>query len=287
MKTANNIQQFIINNHEVMTKLEMAEILDVPLIRVGANYGILERRGIISIEEIKTNVETSISKLAKLNAKLSKKIEEKIKGDTYKNKTGIKKGECRTKITEYFKNAVGVIPCLPHEKCEMEIKINAVNKNVSFLAIDNNPLIVSKGKKTTKENNLPIKWKVGDMGKELIYGESENTYGGLNFDFCGYFSTNSNIVKYSIHNNLMIVGGYMCLTFAVDARQNFGIHGKVKGLGKTIVDSEYDNRTDNLRGIETFINRFIIGERDYDIVEVFPYRDKTTNMCLMIIRRNG
>ena len=282
-KTTKEIQQFIINNYEVMSNLEMSEILDETLTRVGTNYATLSRRGIIPLRVITNNVDNAVSKLDKLMSK----IDTRVKGDTYKNKTGIKKGECRTKIAEYFKNAVGVIPCLPHEECEMEIKINQLNKNVSFLGIDNNPLIVSKGKKTTKLKNLPIKWKVGDMGKEAIYGESENTYGGLNFDFCGYFSTNSDIVKYSIHNNLMTVGSYMCLTFAVDARQNFGIHGKVKNLGKTIVDDEYDNRSDNLRGIETFINRFVIGERDYDIVEMFPYRDKTTNMCLMIVRRNG
>ena len=278
MKTAKEIQQFILNNHEVMSNVEMAQILDETVKRVGMNYATLSGRGLVPLKVIKNNVDVQINKLNKLTNKLTTKVE-----TDFKNISGDEKDKARKLMVKTIKESERSpkpILTLPFEDCLIEQKLlSEVSKKFTFLGCERKSPVYNKMLMTIANNNLPIntyKGLIGDKIKEA----TTNQYSHLLLDYCGQLGTAHVDINHAISFDIVEVGGTIAIT--LNKRITPGtesIYELMEKLNPQTTTSE-DTRTEH--ALRTFINR--VGGFKYSIEDVLSYYD-TSSMILMIVRR--
>jgi hypothetical protein len=278
MKTSKEIQQFILNNHEVMSNVEMAQILDETVKRVGMNYATLSGRGLVPLKVIKNNVDVQINKLNKLTNKLTTKVE-----TDFKNISGDEKDKARKLMVKTIKESERSpkpILTLPFEDCLIEQKLlSEVSKKFTFLGCERKSAVYNKMLMTIANNNLPIntyKGLIGDKIKEA----TTNQYSHLLLDYCGQLGTAHVDINHAISFDIVEVGGTIAIT--LNKRITPGtesIYELMEKLNPQTTTSE-DTRTEH--ALRTFINR--VGGFKYSIEDVLSYYD-TSSMILMIVRR--
>lgn len=286
MKTTNEIQQFILNNHTVMSKQEMCDILDEPMSRVGANYASLSRHKLLTITEIKINTVKQVSKLDKLMSKTASKIATKKLTNTYSNDDGDLKEETRIKITSAIQKSncltsENPIISMPSYSAKMEMMfLNDISKKLNIIGCEYDKLTYQKLLMNVVKNDLNLSVNFGSMG-DLLKTRKPNSISNLVLDYCGQFGIFYKDYQYAIENDLVEVNGIIALTVNNRISPNTEyIYDLMNELNPRL-DGDEKNVTHTIR---TFVNR--IGGLKYKIEEVFPYSDKgKANMLCVIIRR--
>ena len=272
------IQKFILKNNDRLTTYEMAEALNVKTIRIGGNKASLKRQGLISVSEANVSVDKAINKLTKA---LSPYKLKKAKGEnTYINHDGENKEVARNKMANVIIDSgiTGLIPTLPNTGWAIEQKINKGLNNTKFLGIECDEATYVTMRSNLKNTGLNAETRLGYFS-EVLYGKIENTYAHLIMDYCGELQTISKELEYTLHNDLVCVGGCICVTFAKPIRGTTPQAEKLKGLAAI---NNADDRCMSDRAIEAYFNK--ITGWNYQVVEFYYYQD-TYPMTLVIIKR--
>jgi hypothetical protein len=240
--------------------------------RVSACYSNLVKKGLMPT-------------LKKLTKKEKKAKKEKKVVNTYSNLEGLNKQEARNimeKAILLSKLFNKPILTLPFEECKLEIQLlNNISKKLRFLGCEMNEETYNKMLMTIATKNLPISTHKGMIG-EVIAEARENQFGNLILDYCGQFATYHNDIKTAMVNNIVCVGGAICITANKRiAQSTFEIYEQMERLNPKLGLTE-DTRC--VHAMVTFIGR--IGGFNYAIERVFDYNDgRGKNMVLIIVRR--
>ena len=272
------IQKFILKNNDRLTTYEMAEALNVKTIRIGGNKASLKRQGLISVSEANVSVDKAINKLTKA---LSPYKLKKAKGEnTYINHDGENKEVARNKMANVIIDSgiTGLIPTLPNTGWAIEQKINKGLNNTKFLGIECDEATYVTMRSNLKNTGLNAETRLGYFS-EVLYGKIENTYAHLIMDYCGELHTISKELEYTLQNDLVCVGGCICVTFTKPIRGTTPQAEKLKGLAAI---NNADDRCMSDRAIEAYFNK--ITGWNYQVVEFYYYQD-TYPMTLVIIKR--
>lgn len=272
------IQKFILKNNDRLNTYEMAKALNVEPMRIGGNKAALKRQGLLSVADLKVKTDKAIDKL---NSVLTPYQLKKAKGEnTYINHNGENKEVARNKMANVIIDSgiTGLIPTLPNTEWAIEQKVANGLNNVKFLGIECDEATYVAMRSNLKNTGLNAETYLGYFG-DKVYGKIENSYAHLIMDYCGELHTISKEVEYAINNDLVVVGGCMCVTFAKPMRGTTPQAEKLKGLAAI---NNVDDRCMSDRAIEAYFNK--VTGWNYEVVEFFYYQD-TYPMTLVIIKR--
>jgi hypothetical protein len=222
-----------------------------------------------------SNVSTKLDKV--MNKVKSKKNEL----GNFMNKKGVNKQKARDLMVTSILNSLvhGIILTLPFEDCIIEQMLLKVSNKFKFLGCEIKENVYNNMLMTIAKKNLPISTHKGSIS-EIINFARENQFSDLILDYCGQFGTTYKDLETAIKNDIVCVGGCICLT--VNKRISPGteyIYELMEKLNPQPTSNE-DTRCEH--AIRTFINRK--GGEKYAIENALPYHD-TTAMLLVVIRR--
>lgn len=284
---------YIIENHATTSVKEMAEAINFDLGKLRAEYIWLLRRNIIVkigkplntnpniVETDETDLETT---LLNFSEQLRTVYKNKDK-NTYANHNGLNKDIARSKWVKYIieSGLSGNLISLMNTEVSGEREILKALPNMKITGVECYKPVLNKLRQVIRKAKLPIEAKFGFV-QEFMYGVDSDTYAHMILDYCGCLSTKTKELEYTINNNLVQVGGYIALTIKREIRQTNSDNAKrLLSLTNTISNvGIYNNVTDSEKLNEIYIQKLL--GFNYQLVEVFNYRD-TTNMTLFMIKR--
>jgi hypothetical protein len=280
MNSIEQIKQILLNNKGISNK-EVANTLGVSIRQVSATYAQMVRSGLMPRLTPKVAKTPSISK----GAKPTKLKKAKVVINTYSNTDGVKKQEARDKIEKAILVSNSFdrpILTLPFHECKLEIQLlQNISNKLKFLGCEMNDETYNRMLMTISSKNLPISTHKGMIG-EVIAEAKENQFSNLILDYCGQFGTNHIDIGMAITNNIVGIGGAICITANKRISPNtFAIYEQMERLNPKI---GLTDETRCVHAITTFIGR--IGGFRYAIESIFDYNDGIgKNMVLIIIRR--
>lgn len=292
METLTNelLNDYIVKNYKNQTVTEMANALNLEIPKVRASYIWLIRKNVIekpTINNKKIVVDNSNDLETTLD-NISAEIEKyrvKTGKNTYANHKGLNKDIARSKWVKYIieSGLVGKLPSLMNTEVSGEREILNALPDMEIFGVECDKPTLNNLRQVIRKANLPIETKFGFV-HEFMYGVDSDTYAHMILDYCGCLSTKTKELEYTINNNLVQVGGYIALTIKREIRQTNSDNAKrLLSLTNTISNvGIYDNVTDSEKLNEIYIQKLL--GFNYQLVEVFNYRD-TTNMTLFMIKR--
>lgn len=285
---------YIIENHTTMTLKEMSKALNFDSNTLRAEKSGLARRKIIakSGKPVKRNVNIiEINNDNDINTTLDditnviENFRRRTEKNTYGNHKGLNKDIARSKWVKYIieSGLVGKLPSLMNTEVSGEREILNALPDMEIFGVECHKPTLNNLRQVIRKANLPIETKFGFV-HEFMYGVESDTYAHMILDYCGCLSTKTKELEYTINNNLVQVGGYIALTIKREIRQTNSDNAKrLLSLTNTISNvGIYDNVTDSEKLNEIYVQKLL--GFNYQLVEVFNYRD-TTNMTLFMIKR--
>lgn len=285
-------QKFVIENHSRMTNKEIAQLLNVSFPTIRADKYWLVKKGIITEngnpvnENIIVDNDIDVNTIANNIHKQVELLRKKSNKNTYANHKGENKDIARKIWVKYIieSGLTGNLISLMNTEVSGEREILNALPDMKITGIECVPEVYKELRKTVKLANLPIITKLGYV-HEFMYGVESDTYAHMILDYCGCLSTKTKELEYTINQNLVQVGGYIALTIKREIRQIKYSDNARKLLSLTDTKSNvgiYDNVPKFDRLNEIYIQKLL--GFNYQLVEVFNYRD-TTNMTLFMIKR--
>jgi hypothetical protein len=276
MKTLNETEQFILNNHEVMTSKEMSSFLSI------------DSKDVTKIKNrlLKLKIKNELA----LNKELDS-LESLLTLSKYKNAKGVNKANARDLMVGYM-SVYGKFLSLPHEKAEIEKMILAKfnnDKTIKFTAYEWELDIFHNLCKTVFEDKLPMSVIWGSIS-EAIYKADENEYSNLILDYCGILDSFKDEIIHAINNNIVELNGTISITLSKFGINNSkGVIGEIfKSMPKEMFGTTL---TQTELGIRLFFSKIL--NSNYTIETIFEYADKKDNgnkgmdMILIVIKRIG
>jgi hypothetical protein len=290
----NHRQKIIIENYKEFSIKDLAEICDYPEAKLKAQYSWLVRKGIIDKKSKPINKNANIIEINNDNDinttfdNIQAEIDKyriRTGKNTYANHKGLNKDIARSKWVKYIieSGLVGKLPSLMNTEVSGEREILNALPGMEIFGVECDKPTLNNLRQVIRKAKLPIETFKGFV-HEFMYGVESNTYAHMILDYCGCLSTKTKELEYTINNNLVQVGGYIALTIKREIRQTNSDNAKrLLSLTNTISNvGIYNNVTDSEKLNEIYIQKLL--GFNYQLVEVFNYRD-TTNMTLFMIKR--
>lgn len=281
----------LIKYHNEMDIKTLAECLKVSVPKIRAELYWLKQKGIITQEGTPVNPKIVVDNSNDLETTLdniSNEIEKyrvRTGKNTYANHKGLNKDIARSKWVKYIieSGLSGNLISLMNTEVSGEREILNALPDMKITGVECDKPTLNNLRQVIRKAKLPIEAKFGFV-HEFMYGVESDTYAHMILDYCGCLSTKTKELEYTINNNLVQVGGYIALTIKREIRQTNSDNAKrLLSLTNTISNvGIYDRVTDSEKLNEIYVQKLL--GFNYQLVEVFNYRD-TTNMTLFMIKR--
>jgi len=280
---------------------------------IGEIWNITEQAVYCRVERLKAKklIKKSVKPFAVTNRKLKAKPKankrdsvRRSKKNSYSNEDGVYKQEARNIMKQAIK-VHGKILSLPFSTCELEKQILADNPNAfTFVGCEYESDTFAKMFQTIQKDEIlksVIEPYYGEIG-DKIFNAKENEYSNLILDYCGILDTFSKEIKYTVENNIVGVGGAICVTLS--KRNSAKEENIFKKINKNIPSNLFDDSVgETERAIRAFFMALVTVNSNYSIEEFFPYQDikmengkealsktgniiRKTPMVLFVLRRN-
>lgn len=253
----------------LFNKRELANELGVPTQTISATVTWLKR-------EVKVNLNNYNALINKIGQKISNK-------NTYNNHEGTFKTVARDIMVAYITSSkiYGDILTLPSYTWAIEKLINKLTKRFYYIAIERDIDTFKLMKKEFKQINLKGETHNAEI-KDFLYGKHEDTYSHMILDYCGTLSTIAKELEYTFDNNLVKVGGYICVTFNKAIRSTGQNIDYLLNYGSYATNFPNDNRCEAEKTAEAFFNS--VKGKNHRLVEIYSYTD-TSPMMLVVLQR--
>ena len=203
--------------------------------------------------------------------------------DNYNNVDGEKKKEARDIMVNYIAESgvIGLIPSLPFTTWDIECQINDKVLGNHFIGVNRVVDTYNKSKSYLKENDIRNCTPYNGSMSDLIYDKDTDTFAHYILDYCCQLPTAMKQVEYIFHNDLVVVNGYIMMTFGLPIRSG-KYADRIKNFSNYENNNESDDRGLSDKALENyFIN--LVG-KNYKIMKFHYYQD-TYPMVLVAIKR--
>lgn len=232
--------------------------------------------------------------LNKANGTTAKKPKHIIKEakNTFKNYYGSGKEKARDLIADAImdtKRQSSNILTLPADTWIMEKNIIKKKSGYKFTAVERDKETYKQMIKNLSLNEELLDSVINMHNKtigEVVVNDGEDTYSSAILDYCGFIDSFYEEINDMLKRNLVKRGGYITITLAENDRVlNHSRHTTSHSntyIQNCCVEGEEMN---GAKVTNDLINILVYNNAGYKIVNKFPYRDKTVNMLLFIIKR--
>ena len=211
MNKGKTINEYIVEHYGRVSNSHIAKIFNISEQAVYCRVSRLKAKRLISDKK-------PLLVLSKINKvkKEKKKKNNRLSKNNYSNSDGVFKQQARNIMKSAIK-VEGTILSLPFETCELEKQIldekpsgfNFIGCEMDLGTFSNMVNTILKNKSLEKS----IKPYYGLVG-DLIFKAKEDDYSNLILDYCGILDTFAKEIQYTIENNIVKVGGAICVTLS-------------------------------------------------------------------------
>lgn len=260
----NQIQNYILTTFFYKSNKEMAKALHVKQATIGANYSTLKIAGkITKAMEIERDMLFTLLKVNDMY-QFFKDI-----ANSYSNGDGENKQNVRLHIYKAMQKG-GLVLSLPFVTCFLEELIYSNDKTIKFLGVECETETYKGMVQTIEQTKLPIEPYFGMLSDKINEAKAD-TFSNLILDYCKALHSHSDEITTAVENNIMSVGGAMCVTLArMGMSNNYGV---VNDILSSIPKGMFGNVKPTELAYNLFFANLVQNNPNYVIENVIHYQD--------------